>query len=148
MRTMSQDPYLNKNIDLKKAYKKKQKVKGRLVALMDLELQNRNLKLIEPPSRAVKKGDIHELVITDEDPFKNNMTVEKAIYIGFIEIHQGGIILRDDTITANGIKIGNLVGFDRTHMPNHLNVVAHRSNPKTVYEFGFEIGDEVIINKK
>jgi len=143
---VSEDPYSDKNINVDDVYKKRREVKGELIALMDLKLQNRNLKLIEPSSRAIKKTDIHELVITSENPFENEMTVDKVVCIGFIEIHKGGVIIRNDNIKINDNKIGKLLGFDTTHAPNHLNLVVFNDEPKTGYEYEFKIGNQVIIS--
>jgi len=47
-------------------YVKKREIMGDLVVVLDGRLEERNLQLMAPISRALLKGDIHELILTDE----------------------------------------------------------------------------------
>jgi hypothetical protein len=40
-----------------------------------------------------------------------------------MEAGEAGLLLSGDTVTIDRIEIGTLIGFNETHMPNHLNVV-------------------------
>jgi len=44
-----------------------------------------------------------------------------------------------------GKEIGTLVGFDETHMPNHLNILLYGPERRTGQQFGLKGGDTVII---
>ncbi len=48
-------------------YGDKRPVEGETVALLHIVFEDRGLKLIETKSRTVKRDEIHELMITDED---------------------------------------------------------------------------------
>ncbi len=114
---------------------------GNIVAVLDLKLEGRGLKLILPRSRAIRKGEIHEIILTTEDASPGG-EVENAVYIGFWEASQGGIVEVGDELWIAGKRIGILLGFDETHFPNHLNMV-FKGKPLTGKERGLSLGDEV-----
>ncbi len=136
------EPY--KKIDAQRIYYKKKKIKGKIVAVLDLALVDRNLALIVPQSRALKRGEIHEIIFTDEDKGPGDV-VEKVSYIGFFEVEEGGIAIKGDVLTIKGTAIAKLIGFNDTHMPNHQNIVFYSPRVSTGKELGIDIGDEVEI---
>lgn len=115
--------------------------KGRLVAVLDLRLRDRGLKLISPRSRAVKAFEIHEIIVTEEDAQPGG-TVNSAAYVGFWEVLQGGIVEVGDELWIDGKRIGSLIGFDETHFPNHLNMV-FKGEPLTGKERGLPLEADV-----
>lgn len=119
---------------------------GELVAVLDLKLDGRGLKLILPRSRAIKRGEIHEVIITTEDASPGE-EVGYAVYVGFWEASVGGIVEVGDELWIGGKRIGVLLGFDETHFPNHLNMV-FRGEPLTGKERGLSLGDEVKFKRR
>lgn len=143
------DPYKKGIVslkNLKEVYYEKKQVEGKIVAVLNLKTPNRELNLISTASRAVKKSEIHELVGTPESA-KPGEKVNSAYYIGFFEVTQGGVILSGDSVWINDKKIGTILGYDETHMPNHLNIVIKIEDLKTGAELGVEVGDNIIIRR-
>jgi len=120
----------------------KRSPKGRLVAVLDLKVMDRGLKLILPRSRAVKASEIHEIIVTQEDA-SPGQTVNNAVYVGFWEVLQGGILEVGDELWIDGKRVGVLLGFDETHFPNHINMV-FRGEPLTGRERGLPLEAEVV----
>ncbi len=119
---MSKDPYSRPDF-LIDTYWAKVPILGNLVVVLQGYLPDRELILINPKSRALLKGEIHELILTDEIDAGPGQTVNNITYVGFVEIEQGGVAVVGDKIVINGQNIGTVAGFDITHMPNHLNIV-------------------------
>lgn len=97
-------------------------VEGETVALLHISFDDRGLKLIETKSRTVKRNEIHELMITDEDAVPGG-GADRVRAIGFFEITESGLIVAGDEVFIEDRRLGTLVGYDVTHMPNHINVV-------------------------
>lgn len=130
-------------------YAKKQPVVGRIVAVLRGRLDNRGLSLIEPRSRALRTGEIHELIVTDEKEAAPGKTVNRIAYIAFIEIVQPGVIVHNDTVRlGNGEKLGVLIGFDETHMPNHENIVIHSDRLLSGEELGLELQGVIVFERE
>jgi hypothetical protein len=108
---------INQNI-----YGDKRLVEGKTIALLHIIFEDRGLKLIEAKSRAVKINEIHELMITDEDAMPGR-EAERVRVIGFFEITRSGLIVVSDEVWIEDKFLGKLVGYDMTHMPNHMNIV-------------------------
>src|SRR5690554_4886107 len=105
-------------------YAKKADVKGELVVLLRGKYPDRGLNLIKPISRALNAGEVHELIISAEEA-KPGDRVGSIAYIGFFAVKEPGVIVSGDKVTIGGKLVGTLVGYDETHMPNHLNIVMH-----------------------
>ena len=118
---MAKDPYKN-NLLKASPYHEKNTVIGRSVVILKEYLDNRELQLIYPKSRVVKKHEAHEVIITDEKAEPGD-TVNNVAFLSFVEFLNTGVILRGDEVRINGIRIGEICGFDETHMPNHINIV-------------------------
>ena len=112
---------------------------GETVALLHIAFEDRGLKLIETKSRAVKKYEIHELMITDEDATPGG-GANRVRAIGFFEITESGLIVVGDEVYIEDRLLGSLVGYDQTHMPNHLNIVV---KSKTLDEPALRVGDKI-----
>lgn len=138
---MIRDPY---KADILKSnpYSDRLNISGLLVAIMDYSCSNRGLQLIPQPTRALKKYEIHELILTDEDPMVGEK-VDSISYLGFCEISQGGIIKVGDKLKIGDKIVGEVVGFDETHMPNHLNIVIKSNVKNTGVELGLKLGDMI-----
>jgi len=116
-----QDPY-KRNLVNETFFAQKVKVESKVVAVLRGELDNRNLELIPQPSRVVKAGEIHEIIITDEDVSPGSH-VGRIAYIAFLEFLNGGVLVSGDELLIGGKPVGRLLGFDMSHFPNHMNIV-------------------------
>jgi hypothetical protein len=121
---MSKSPYDTKKIT-PSLYGDRSPVEGKIVAILHVNFKDRGLKLIDTKSRAVLKHEIHEIMITDETSAAPGGGADSVAAVAFFEITKGGLIVTGDAVTAAGHKIGNLVGFDENHMPNHLGVILY-----------------------
>ncbi len=133
------DPYAGGLVKGDGAYWKKVPVSGRLVAVLKLRVDGRGLELIKPASRAVIKGDVHELMVTDEQA-EPGRQVNRVAYLAFFEVLNSGIILRGDEVIIGSTAVGSLAGFDLTHFPNHLNIVLKSEAMKTGQELALNLG--------
>jgi len=141
------DPYTS-GIFRKNPFGLKRNIKCSVVAVLQARAKERDLHLIQPISRALKKNDIHELILTDEEKSQPGKIVNQIAYIAFIEILQGGIILVGDEIYWKKQSIGVVVGFDDTHMPNHQNIVLYSPKRITGKELNISVEDLIIIQAK
>jgi len=94
---------------------------GRVVAVLRGTTEQRGLQITSYRSRAVPVGEIHELMITDEDASLES-TVNRVALLAFFEITSGGVVLIGDRVVAGEVDLGVVAGFDETHMPNHQNI--------------------------
>ena len=120
--SLSTDPYASGKITAN-LYAKKRDVSGPLVVVLEGKLDNRDLSLIAPMSRCLCQGQVHELILTDEATAKPGAHVQRIAYLGFFAVEKAGVIVVGDEMLLDGKCIGQLAGFDETHMPNHLNIV-------------------------
>jgi hypothetical protein len=137
---MSVDPY-KAGMLTKSPYTVKEAVLAKVVAVLDFASDQRGLQLIQQPSRAVKEGEVHELIVTMDKNAAPASKVNQVAYLAFVAINNSGVILRNDQVTCNGNVIGTIAGFDETHMPNHQNIVIFGTSDATGHELGFKIGD-------
>jgi hypothetical protein len=116
------EPYKAKQIS-GEIFTEKRKITGEFIALINLTLESRGLKLITPFSRAVLKNEIHEVMLTDEQDASPGKTVNRVSILGFFEVKTGGIIVVGDETLIEKTVIGEVAGFDVTHMPNHMGII-------------------------
>ncbi len=141
---MSKDPYSRSDF-LLDTYWAKVPILGNLVVVLQGYLPDRELSLINPKSRALLKGEIHELILTNEIEAGPGQTVNNIAYVGFVEIEQGGVAVVGDKIVINGQNMGTVAGFDITHMPNHLNIVLKSSQLLSGADSDFKLRNKVEI---
>jgi len=140
---MSKPPYDPKRItpDL---YGDRRPVEGEIIAILHVSFKDRGLKLLDTKSRAVLKNEIHELMITDEKAAAPGGGADRVSAVAFFEITRGGLIVTGDEVTASGAKIGELVGYDMNHMPNHMNLLLRAP---TVDEPPLAVGDKLVFRR-
>lgn len=138
---MGTDPYARKDGFIKNPYHSKRRIEGELVVVLQGTLPDRGLELIKPKSRALLKGEIHELILTDEQEAGPGSTVNNIAYLGFVEIQVGSVVLVGDPLIINGVQVGTIAGFDEVHMPNHINIVVKGSALKDGCQYLFQVGD-------
>ena len=120
-------------------------LRAQVVAILTELRENRGLKLIYPPTRCFKRYEVHELLLTDEMDAAPGGTVNRTAGIAFIEFINGGVMIRGDKVKVNNSELGEIVGFDDTHMPNHYNIVIKRSERITGQKWGLKSGEELVI---
>ena len=125
-------------------YGERSPVEGRVVAILHVSFKDRGLKLIDTKSRAVLKHEIHEIMITDERKAAPGGGADSVAAICFFEVTKGGLIVTGDAVTAVGHKIGDLVGYDENHMPNHLGVILYAA---TLEEPALAVGDRIAFRR-
>ena len=124
-------------------YTAKRHVKGSLVYVFALRANKRWMQLEEFPSRALARGEIHELVLSADTGLQPGAKVRDVAYIGFFEVDVGGIAEFGDELWVGEERLGTLAGFDLTHYPNHLNIVVSVDVASTGAEMGLEVGTPI-----
>ena len=120
-------------------------LEARFVGVLDNRNDGRELALIKAHTRVVRRHDIHELILTDEQSAAPGGTVNGVHYIGFVEFEAGGGILAEgDSVNIGGKAIGTIAGFDESHCPNHYNVLIKGPRRITGVELQQQPGDLVI----
>lgn len=128
-------------------FSEKTDVQIQLVVLMKGCCEDRALELIPEQTRAVRRHDIHEFILTDEPDASPGNRVDRIAYIGFGEVTSGGVLAIGDRISACGNTIGILAGFDYTHMPNHMNIVLYSPDLRAGEEQGLRPGQVMTANR-
>jgi len=140
------DPYSSGKVTTS-LYAQKRDVSGSLVVVLDGRLDDRNLLLIAPMSRCLCRGQVHELILTDEPGAKPGGRVDRIAYLGFFAVEREGVIVVGDEFLLDGKKIGILAGFDETHMPNHLNILIQSPTRPTGKELGCRLDSVVVFHQ-
>lgn len=143
---MPNDPYASGKLK-GNTYAAKTDVVGPLVVVLQGHMADRGLQLIAPVSRAVKRHEVHELIITDEAGAGPGKRVDNIAYLGFFTVEQSGVIVAGDNVYLDKKQIGRLAGFDDTHMPNHQNIVLYAANKLSGVEQGAQLGMTVRFEK-
>ncbi|MGB9802468.1 DUF6917 domain-containing protein [Desulfofundulus sp.] len=141
------DPYREKMFSTN-PYACKREVEGKLVVVLQGRLENRGLHLITPISRAVLKNEIHELIVTDEEGVGPGSDVQRIAYLGFVEVKCGGVLVSGDEVSCNGMVLGQIAGFDETHLPNHLNIVLYSPRRLDGVELGLQLESTIKIRSR
>jgi len=139
---MDMDPY-KRGLIKRVPFAKKRRIFSKLVAIMDMEVKKRGLQLIPSYTRVLLKDEIHELIITDEKDANPDEKVDSISYL-FVEIEKGGVAAVGDKVSLEGKIIGEVAGFDETHMPNHWNIVIKSSKKATGMELNALVGGKII----
>jgi hypothetical protein len=81
--------------------------------------------------------------MTDEPDAAPGREVNRVGYLGFVEILDGGVIIKGDEVLLDDELIGHIAGFDETHMPNHQNIVIAGDSRATGAERGIRLESRV-----
>jgi len=57
----------------------------------------------------------------------------------------GGIVAVGDKVQIERKFVGEIAGFDQTHLPNHQNIVMKAKEIRSGVELGMRLGDRIII---
>jgi len=60
---------------------------------------------------------------TDEEDAAPGSGANRVSAIAFFEVKTGGLAVAGDRVTLDGRRLGEVAGYDMTHMPNHMNVL-------------------------
>ncbi|MCW5752117.1 MAG: hypothetical protein KIT81_13305 [Alphaproteobacteria bacterium] len=112
------------------------------VGVMRLKLEARGLQLIRQATRSIRRHDVHELILTDEAAAPGR-AVDAVAYLGFVEFLSGGIMAVGDEVRSESILVGDIGGFDDTHMPNHQNILVRGPRRLSGAELGIRLGQRV-----
>jgi hypothetical protein len=138
------EPHAGGILDTKAPYFAKRPVPAEVVAVLHAHAASRRLELTVHPSRAVSAGEVHEILGTDERDKGLNSIVDRVGYVACIAIKQSGMILVRDAVFLKGQVVGTVIGFDETHLPNHMNIVIYTPSLLTGHDMGAQLGDEVL----
>lgn len=140
---MSETPY-DPRLITPKVYGDRRPVVGEVVALLHITFEERGLKLIEARSRAMPLNEIHELIITDEEEAAPGRRVDRVSAVAFFEIRRGGLVVAGDEVSIGDKSLGEIAGFDLTHMPNHMNVLV---KARSLEAPSIRVGDIILFRK-
>ena len=140
MVTKIKDPYASGRVQGRRDWPHSE-LEARFVAVLKSTCEDRGLELILPPTRAIRKNEIHEFILTDEDDAAPGKVVNRVAYVAFAEFTKGGMLVEGDEVVVRGGTIGEIAGFDETHMPNHQNIVIRGPERKTGLDLGAKVGD-------
>jgi hypothetical protein len=125
-------------------YGDRRPVMGEVVALLHITFDDRGLKLIQSRSRALRKGEVHELMVTDEEEAAPGGGADRVSAVAFFEVERGGLAVVGDAVTVAGKFLGHVAGYDMTHMPNHMNVLVKSESLETP---PISVGDRLEIKR-
>ena len=138
----SRDPFESGLIQSRSDYPRSP-MRASIVGVLKRVREDRGLVLIHPRSRCIRKHDIHELIFTDEANAAPGGEVDRVAYLAFVEFSAGGVLMEGDKVILNGEEVGEIVGFDETHMPNHQNIVLRSDRLVSGFDRGARLHDEV-----
>lgn len=118
-------------------------VEGEVVTVLDSTHEARGLKLIPTYSRALRKNSIHELIATDELDKQPGDTANRIAYLAFFEVARGGCVLVGETLFVDGQPVGEVLGFDETHEPNHINIIIGVKQRQTGPQLKIALGSKI-----
>jgi hypothetical protein len=130
------------------AYAANRPVTGTMVTVLDAAHEARGLKLIPTYSRALKKNSIHELIATDQADKKPGDIVNRIAYLAFFEATRGGCVIVGETLFSDGKPVGEIIGFDETHEPNHINIIIGVKKRRTGSQLKFFVGGKIKFIRK
>ena len=140
---MSEAPY-DPRLITPSVYGDRRPIVGEVVALLHITFEERKLELIRSRSRALAKNEIHELMVTDEQEAAPGGGADRVSAVAFFEVKEGGLAVVGDHLSVGGKVLGEVAGYDLTHMPNHMNILVKADSLRTPT---IRVGDDVLIKK-
>lgn len=139
------DPYLDTKTE---SIIHKPPIASTLCSVHGTRRSNRGMKPIIQKTRCVEQGSIHEIIIVEEGVLREKGIVQDTAYIGFTQFLTGGLLECGDLVYLNNMPLGELAGFDDTHMPNHLNILIQRDSLVTGIDLKCSFSDLIIFYGK
>lgn len=116
----------------------KRPVSATVVKVLLHHRDDRGMVLEPYASRCVRKGDVHELVTTDQTETGPGDRIDRVGFVGFAEIGRAGVIDRGDEVWIGTRFVGRVLGFDACHFPNHYNILIATADVQSGRELGLE----------
>jgi L-arabinose 1-dehydrogenase len=116
---------------------------ARVVKLLYHSRDDRGMRLSEWRTRAVRTGEIHELVTTTDRPADPGDRVYRVGFLGFVEFADATVIGRGDDVYIGQRRIGTVAGFDECHFPNHYNILIDTDELLSAGDIDLKVADEV-----
>jgi hypothetical protein len=104
------------------------------------------MQLIAERSRCVRRGELHEIVVTDSDPNGRGI-IDRVGFLGFVEVLQAGVIEAGDDATVGESRLGAVLGFDACHFPNHYNVLIRTDRLLAGTDLELSVGDTIAFSQ-
>ncbi|MBB6420840.1 DUF6917 domain-containing protein [Streptomyces sp. AK010] len=114
----------------------KRVVRGSLVKVLVHRRTDRGMRVEEHEARCVRRGEVHELVTTDQWDPRPGARIDRVGFLGFTELLCGGVIDRGDLLRIGDTTVGTVLGFDACHLPNHYNILIHAARPVSGTDLG------------
>ncbi len=128
-------------------FSSKSALQAKWVGVMDRARADRNLILSPYTTRCIRTGEIHEfLSCCNVDP-SSNFPIQEVGYLGFAEFTVGGVMAVGDVLSTQNHKLGTIVGFEETHMPNHQNTLLATDTIVTGSSLCLRAGEKFIIEQ-
>ncbi len=121
----------------------KRAVHGTVVKVLIHRRDDRGMRLTEFAGRCVRRGEVHELVTTDQRDTAPGARVDRVGFLGFAEIGCAGVLDRGDQVWIEGRLVGTVLGFDSCHFPNHYNILISVPEPVSGRDLGLRPEAEV-----
>jgi hypothetical protein len=100
---------------------KRARVEAVVCAVMNHDRHDRGLRLAEWQTRAVRQGDVHEILLVGPESVNPSEPIDNVSYIGFATF-EAGLLAVGDEVCIDDHLVGTVAGFDDTHLPNHMNI--------------------------
>lgn len=121
----------------------KRQVEGVLVKLLHEKRTDRGMTLTPYETRCVRRGEIHELVTTDERDAALGGRINRVGFLGFVEITTAGVVEVGDEVVHSGGLLGRVLGFDECHFPNHYNILLASEHIVTAGDVGLRVEESI-----
>lgn len=120
----------------------KRAVGGVIVKVLRHRRDDRGMCLEPYASRCVRRGEVHELVTTDQVAGPG-ARIDRVGFLGFAEIGAAGVLDRGDEVWIDGRLAGSVLGFDACHFPNHYNILIASDQPRSGTDLGLRPEQEI-----
>lgn len=121
----------------------KRAVEGNVVKLLNHVRLDRGMTLASYGSRCLSQGEIHELVTTDQSACASGERIDRVGFLGFLEITRGGVVEIGDQVVHGRRVLGQILGFDEGHFPNHYNILIAVKQIMTAAEANLQVEDSI-----
>ncbi len=121
----------------------KRDVIAEIVVVLATRHEGRGLQLVSAYTRPVSRGDVHEVVLTDDRGLRPNQTVHEIACVGFIEITQGGVIVAGDEVLIGEDALASVAGFSEADAADHPRIVLLAPERRSGFELGIGLGERL-----
>lgn len=119
-------------------------VTGIVVAIVGGQGEGLDLTPMTEVVRVLQPEYVYELVYAGglSGP---GTTEPRYTSLGFFEVKQGAVAVVGDDVRVRGSVLGEVTGFDGSHLPDHLHVIVGGKVSGEALAWGFSLGDRVVI---